>query len=71
MSQDKETPTRIRERLQHEEIKRNPTANMSDAVNRASVGNLGSLASALGWKGIGILILVIVIGFGVGSIFFK
>ena len=69
MSKDKESPERRRERLRQEELKRNPTGNMNDALNRAENGNLADLVGRLGWKGIGILILVIIIGFVVASIF--
>ncbi|MFC4181905.1 DUF6366 family protein [Saccharococcus thermophilus] len=71
MSKDKETPERRRERLRQEELKRNPTGNMNDAFNRAENGNLADLVGSLGWKGTGILILVIIIGFIVASIFLK
>ena len=69
MSKDKESPERRRERLRQEELKRNPTGNMNDALNRAENGNLADLVGSLAWKGIGILILVIIIGFVVASIF--
>ncbi|MED4228730.1 DUF6366 family protein [Neobacillus cucumis] len=71
MSRDKETPERARERLRQEELRRNPTGNMNDAFNRAENGNLADLAGSLGWKGIGVIILVIIIGFVVASIFSK
>ncbi|HEK9102109.1 hypothetical protein KFD70_24785 [Bacillus pfraonensis] len=71
MSEDKETPERRRERLRQEELKRNPVGNMNDAFNRAETRNLADLVGSLGWKGIGILILVIIIGFIVASIFLK
>ncbi|MCP1451018.1 DUF6366 family protein [Priestia megaterium] len=71
MSEDKETPERIRERLKHEEVKRNPTGNMNDAFNRNQAGNLSGLAGSLGWKGLGILITVLIIGVIVVSLFLK
>ncbi|MEC0247088.1 DUF6366 family protein [Paenibacillus chitinolyticus] len=71
MSKEKETPERRRERLRHEELKRNPTGNMSDAFNRAETGNLADLTGGLGWKSTGILILVIIIGVVVASILLK
>ena len=67
MSEDKETPERRRERLRQEELKRNPTGNMSDAFNRANSGGLVDLVNSLGWKGI----LVIIIVFNVASFFFN
>ncbi|MDR4947958.1 DUF6366 family protein [Neobacillus cucumis] len=69
MSKDKETPERVRERLRQEELRRNPTGNMNDAFNRAESGNLADLVGSLGWRGIGVIILVIIIGFVVASIF--
>jgi len=71
MSKENETPERRRERLRHEELKSNPTGNMSDAFNRAESGNLADLIGSLGWKGTGILILVILIGIVVASIILK
>jgi hypothetical protein len=71
VSEDKETPERRRERLRQEELRRNPTGNMNDAFNRANNGGLVDLVGSLGWKGIGILILVIIIGFIIASFFFK
>ncbi|MCM3792704.1 DUF6366 family protein [Priestia megaterium] len=71
MSEDKETPERRRERLKHEEGKGNPTGNMNDAFNRNEAGNLPGLAGSLGWKGLGILITVLIIGFIVVSLFLK
>ncbi|MED1439265.1 MULTISPECIES: DUF6366 family protein [Aeribacillus] len=71
MSEDKETPGRRRERLRREELIRNPTGNINDAFNRAETGNLADLVGSLGWKGTGILILAIIIGFIAASIFLK
>jgi hypothetical protein len=71
MNEEKETPERKRERLKYEELKRNPAGNMNDAFNRNEAGNLSGLAGSLGWKGIGILITVLIIGFIVVSLFLK
>lgn len=71
MSENKETPERRRERLRQEELRRNPTGNMSDAFKRANSGGLVDLVNSLGWKGTGILILVIIIGFIIASFFFN
>lgn len=71
MNEEKETPERKRERLKHEEVKRNPTGNMNDAFNRNEAGNLSGLAGSLGWKGLGILITVLIIGFIVVFLFLK
>ena len=62
MNDYKETPEQKRERLRQEELKRSPTGSMNDAFNRASGGSLVDLVNSLGWKGIGVLILVLIIG---------
>ncbi|MFF5399800.1 DUF6366 family protein [Peribacillus butanolivorans] len=71
MPENKETPERKRERLRQEELKRNPTGSLNDAFNKANSGGLADLVGSLGWKGTGILILVIIIGFIFVSLFFK
>ncbi|WP_053220045.1 DUF6366 family protein [Virgibacillus senegalensis] len=71
MSENKETPEKTRERLKQEELKRNPTGNMNDAFKRSDTGNLADLVGSLSWKGFGILILVLIIGYVVVSLFFM
>ncbi|MFC7371872.1 DUF6366 family protein [Fictibacillus iocasae] len=71
MVENKETPEQKRERLRQEESKRNPTGNMNDALNRAQAGNLTDAAGGLGWSGFGLLILIIVISFVIGSYYFE
>ncbi|NYE07847.1 hypothetical protein F4694_004688 [Bacillus niacini] len=71
MQKNKETPERKRERLRQEELKRNPTGSLNDAFNRAQSGGLVDLVGSLGWKGTGILILVLIIGVIIASIFLK
>jgi hypothetical protein len=68
---DKETPEQQRERVRHQEIRNKPTGNLNDAFNRANHGNLVDLVGSLGWKGTGILILVIVLAFIIYSFFFR
>ncbi|MFC4560198.1 DUF6366 family protein [Virgibacillus kekensis] len=70
MSNGKESPQR-RERLRQEELKDNPTGNMNDAYNRSQNGSLVDLVGGLGWRGTGILILVLIFGFIIFSIFFR
>ncbi|WP_391209694.1 DUF6366 family protein [Psychrobacillus sp. L4] len=67
MNTDKETPENRRERLRLEELKRNPAGNLNDAFNRASSGSFMDM----GWRSTGVLILVLIIGFIIVSIFFK
>lgn len=71
MRGNKETPEQKRERLRQEELKRNPTGSMNDAFSRLNSGGLADLVGSLGWKGTGILILVIIIGVIIASIFLK
>jgi len=71
VQENKETPERKRERLRQEELKRNPTGSLNDAFNRANSGSLVDLVGSLGWKGMGILILVLIIGVIIALIFFK
>ena len=68
---DKETPERKRERLRQQELKNNPTGNLNDSFNRANNGSLVDLVGSLGWKDTGILILVIILGFIIYSVFFR
>lgn len=68
---DKETPEQQRERLRQKELKNNPTGNLNDSFNRATNGSLVDLVGSLGWKGTGILILVIILGFIIYSAFFR
>ena len=68
---DKETPEQQRERLKQQELKNNPTGNINDSFNRASNGNLVDLVGSLGWEDTGILILVIIVGFIIYSVFFR
>ncbi|MEC1716509.1 DUF6366 family protein [Schinkia azotoformans] len=67
----KETPEQQRERLKQQEIRNNPTGNLNDSLNRANNGNLVDLVGSFGLKGTGILILVIVLGFIIYSVFFR
>ncbi|QTL51066.1 MULTISPECIES: DUF6366 family protein [Priestia] len=71
MSENKEAPEKRRERLKQEELNKNPAGDINDAFNRNEAGNLSGLAGSLGWKGLGILIAVIIIGFIVASLFLK
>jgi hypothetical protein len=71
VQENKETPERKRERLRQEELKRNPTGSLNDAFNRAQSGGLADLVGSLGWKGTGILILVLIVGVIIASIFLK
>jgi len=60
-----------RERLRQQELKGNPTGNLNAAFNRANNGSLVDLVNSLGWKGTGILILVLILGIIIYSVFFH
>lgn len=64
MSEERENPERRRERMRQEELKRNPAGSMHG-------GGLPDLVGSLGWKGTGILILVIILGFIIYSVSFR
>ena len=68
---DKETPERKRERLRQQELKNNPTGNLNDSFNRANNGSLVDLVGSLGWNGNGLLILEVILGFIIYSVFFS
>ncbi|TDQ34611.1 DUF6366 family protein [Aureibacillus halotolerans] len=61
MRDENETPESSRERMRQEELKRNPAGNLNDSFQRAQTGGLADLVGGLGWKGSGILILVLII----------
>ncbi|WP_080873498.1 DUF6366 family protein [Oceanobacillus timonensis] len=63
MSKDKETPEEKRERLRQEELK-NPSSSVHG-------GGLPDLVGGLGWKGTGILILLLIIGMIIVLLFVK
>jgi Family of unknown function (DUF6366) len=63
----KETPEEKRERLRQNELKNNPTGSLHEGLKRTENGNLVDLTGGMSWKGIGILILVLILG----SIIYK
>lgn len=71
MNSDKEIPKNKRERLRQEDIKRNLSSNIGDGVNRSQSGNLFDLVGSFGWKGTGVLIVIILIGYIVLSLLFN
>lgn len=64
MEKDRETPEDRRERLRQEEIKRNPSSSIHG-------GGLPDLVGGLGWKGAGIVIIVLIVGGVVASIVMR
>ncbi|MBO1912377.1 DUF6366 family protein [Sporosarcina sp. 6E9] len=63
MNKHKETPEEKRERLRQSELKNNSTGSLHDSLNRGSSGNLTDLTGGLGWKGMGLLIISIIVGY--------
>ncbi|MFJ7973530.1 DUF6366 family protein [Psychrobacillus sp. NPDC096389] len=70
MNNHKESPEEKRERLKQTELKNNPTSSLNDALNRGSSGNLTDLTGGMGWKGTGILIVVLIVGYVLYKLFF-
>ncbi|MFJ7362520.1 DUF6366 family protein [Peribacillus frigoritolerans] len=66
MNNHDETPEEKRERLRQEELKKNPIGTLKDGFN----GNLADLVGSLGWKGKGILIVVLIVGYVFYELFF-
>ncbi|UNL86802.1 DUF6366 family protein [Priestia koreensis] len=61
MGKEKERFEYTTERRRQQELKRN--ASFSQGFNRATNGSLIDLVNGLGWKGLGILILLLLVVF--------
>ncbi|WP_138414588.1 DUF6366 family protein [Aquibacillus sediminis] len=64
MSQNQEPAERKRERIRQEERKGNPSSSIHG-------GGLPDLVGGIGWKGTGILVLFLIVGFIVYAVFFN
>ncbi|WP_163536408.1 DUF6366 family protein [Gracilibacillus sp. YIM 98692] len=71
MNRNNESPEDRRERMRQEEIKRNRASNIGDGFDRAQSGSLVDLVGSLGWKGTGILLVVIIVVFIIYALFFR
>ncbi|WP_282020750.1 DUF6366 family protein [Planomicrobium okeanokoites] len=68
----KETSQEKRERLRQNELKNNPTGSLRDGLDRGmGVGNVSDVAGDMGWKGMGLLILVLFFGYVLYQLFFS
>ncbi|MBJ8050520.1 hypothetical protein JDS87_00440 [Bacillus cereus] len=67
----KESPEEKRERMRQSELKNNPTDSLNDGLNRAESGSPVDMTGGMNWKGTGILILVLVLGYIIYSYFFS
>ncbi|WP_341202468.1 DUF6366 family protein [Planomicrobium okeanokoites] len=70
--ESKKTPEDGRERLRQNELNNNPGGSFRDGMDRGSgIGNLTDSAGGMGWKGTGVLIIVLFFGYVVYSLFFN
>ncbi len=67
----KQTPQEKRERLRQNELKNNPTGSLNEGLNRGENGNLVDLSGNSSWKGTGITILVLILGYIIYHYFFR
>ncbi|MED1555763.1 DUF6366 family protein [Bacillus paramycoides] len=67
----KESPEEKRERMRQSELKNNPTGSLNDGLNRVETGNHVDMVGGMNWKGTGILILMLVLGYIIYSYFFR
>ncbi|KIH70277.1 DUF6366 family protein [Salinicoccus roseus] len=70
MHDDNESAEQRRERLRRKESKNHPAGNLKDASERAGSGSMTDMAGSMGWKGLGLLILLFMVGLAVGLFFF-
>ncbi|WP_313800234.1 DUF6366 family protein [Cytobacillus sp.] len=63
MNNRHETPEKEREQLRQEELKKNRIGALKDGINRGEHTNLADMVGGLGWKGTGVLIIILVIGY--------
>ena len=63
MGRDNETPEERRERLRQKELK-HPASSIHGSV-------LSDLVGGLGWKGTGLMILLLIVGFLICATFFR
>ncbi|HHY0835484.1 TPA: DUF6366 family protein [Bacillus thuringiensis] len=70
---NKESPEEKRERMRQSELKSNPTGSLRDGLNRAETGSPVDIdiAGGMNWKGTGIIILVLLLGYIVYTYFFS
>ena len=66
---NKESPEEKRERMRQSELKSNPTGSLHDGLNRAETGSPVDIAGVMNWKGTGIIILVLLLGYIVYTYF--
>ena len=70
MTHNDKTPEEKREQLRQKELKNNPTGTLHDSLNRGTTGNLTDLTGGMGWKGTGLLIIILIVGYVLYKLFF-
>lgn len=66
------TPQEEREKLRQGEQKQNPTGNLRDGFDRgAGNGNVTDIAGDMGWKGMALLIIVLIVAYVIYQLFFS
>jgi len=70
LNNKQETPKEKRERLRQKELVKNPGGSLRDGFSRGENGNLTDLTSGMGWKGTGLLIIVLIVGYILYKTFF-
>ncbi|MCH4825372.1 DUF6366 family protein [Planococcus halocryophilus] len=66
------TPQEEREKLRQGEQKQNPTGNLRDGFDRgAGNGNVTDIAGDMGWKGMALLIIVLIVAHVIYQLFFS
>ena len=71
LNSKQETPKEKRERLRQKELIKNPGGALRDGFSRGENVNLSDLSGGMGWKGTGLLIVVLIIGYVLFKLFFK
>ncbi|GEN29807.1 hypothetical protein HNQ35_000490 [Cerasibacillus quisquiliarum] len=72
MSEGKNSTTYRRENLKQKELKKNTNRNIDNVFDHSNIGNFSDdPVGVLGWKGTGILFLLIIAGFIIYSLFFH
>lgn len=69
MDNRQEAPNEKRERLRQQELRKNSGGALRDGFNRGETGNLTDLTGGMGWKGTGILIVVLIVGYVLYKLF--
>ncbi|GMR68596.1 DUF6366 family protein [Bacillus cereus] len=67
----KESPEEKRELIRQSELKNNPTGSLKDGLNRAETGSPVDMTGGMNWKGTGLVILVLVLGYIIYTYFFS